>query len=72
MMTRAEISDYLARMRRWKTLPTDFDAKTEAIIRRFLRGGELVIDQPRRRGRAATRQEGTATWQSRKTRTKPT
>ena len=37
-MTDAQISEYLASMRKWPRLPSDHDATTEDIIRRYLKG----------------------------------
>lgn len=42
-MTDAEIEQYVHSVRKWPRLPTDYDAATESIIRRYLRG-EIVID----------------------------
>jgi len=45
VMTDGEIADYIAGVRKWKTLPTDYDAVTEDIMRRLLTG-ELTIPAP--------------------------
>jgi hypothetical protein len=65
-MTKAEIDAYVAELRSSPTRPTDWDEKTERIIRRACTQGRTREDHPRK-----ARMQERQTWQGTSRTTRP-